>query len=214
MSSHVVETYVRDLHAIRASGSAVRETSYYGPLERLLNEIGKLLKPRVRCVLTLRNQGVGIPDGGLFTADQFQKAGTGELQNGQLPSRGVIEVKGAQADVQVIARSEQVKKYLGRYGQVLVTNYRDFVLVASGADGGVALLETFHLAHSEAEFWSSDPSALATTRGEQFTEYLKRVMLHAAVLSNPADVAWFLASYARDARAPHRAPERPGTRHD
>ncbi|MCX7886231.1 MAG: DNA methyltransferase, partial [Verrucomicrobiae bacterium] len=31
-------------------------------------------------------------------------------------------------------------------------------------------------------------------------EYLKRVMLHAATLAAPQDVAWFLASYARDAR--------------
>ncbi|MBA3943929.1 MAG: N-6 DNA methylase [Herpetosiphonaceae bacterium] len=198
---HPVEAYLQDLHTIHASGSAVRETSYYPALERLLNEIGKLLKPRVRCVLTLRNQGAGIPDGGLFTADQFQRSAAGEPLPGQLPARGVVEVKGTNADVQVIAHSEQVKKYLARYGQVLVTNYRDFLLVGPGPEGGASELEAYHLAANEATFWNSSPHVLAEAHGAQLTEYLKRVMLHAAVLSNPADVAWFLASYARDARA-------------
>ena len=36
-------------------------------------------------------------------------------------------------------------------------------------------------------------------KGEQFVEFIKRCCLHAAPLTNPKDVAWFLASYARDA---------------
>ena len=35
----------------------------------------------------------------------------------------------------------------------------------------------------------------------RFEEYLLRVMRHAAQLAAPEDVAWFLASYARDGRA-------------
>ncbi|MBD0362469.1 MAG: hypothetical protein ICV55_06785 [Coleofasciculus sp. C3-bin4] len=67
------ETYIRDLQEIRATGAAVKETSYYGALEKLLNELGKTLKPRVRCVMQLKNiGGAGMPDGGLFTASQFQ----------------------------------------------------------------------------------------------------------------------------------------------
>jgi hypothetical protein len=68
-----LETYFRNLHEIRASGSGVKETSYYGTLETLFNEIGKTLKPRVRCIITLKNQGAGLLDGGLFTANQFPK---------------------------------------------------------------------------------------------------------------------------------------------
>jgi hypothetical protein len=45
-----LETYFRNLHEIHASGAGVKETSYYGTLETLLNEIGKTLKPRVRCI--------------------------------------------------------------------------------------------------------------------------------------------------------------------
>nr|MBA3531881.1 N-6 DNA methylase [Ardenticatenales bacterium] len=37
--------------------------------------------------------------------------------------------------------------------------------------------------------------------GSRFEEFLKRAMLHAAPVNSPADVAWFLASYAREARA-------------
>lgn len=166
----------------------------------MLNETGKALKPRVRCVVHLRSQGAGIPDAGLFTADQFQKGG-GALLAGQLPSRGVIEVKGTGDDVQTIARGEQVRRYFERYGQVLVTNYRDWLLVVRGPDGAPTFGERFSFAPSEAAFWSADPLTLAQTRGAQFEEYLTRVLLHAAVLSNPADVAWLLASYARDARA-------------
>lgn len=70
-----VETYIRDLRDIRATGSAVPETSYYGALEALFNVIGKSLKPKVRCVINIQNRGAGIPDGGLFTPDQFGRRG-------------------------------------------------------------------------------------------------------------------------------------------
>jgi hypothetical protein len=40
-----VETYFRDLSEIRSTGANVPETSFYGALEKLLNEIGKTLKP-------------------------------------------------------------------------------------------------------------------------------------------------------------------------
>jgi|GEM_PF-1064193 hypothetical protein len=38
-------TYLKELSEIRSSGAAVKETSYYGPLANLLNEIGKTIKP-------------------------------------------------------------------------------------------------------------------------------------------------------------------------
>ena len=36
-----VETYLTDLRRIQASGGATGELSYYGPLEKLLNDVGK-----------------------------------------------------------------------------------------------------------------------------------------------------------------------------
>ena len=60
-----LETYLKELSEIRASGAAVKETSYYGPLANLLNEIGKTLKPKVKCIINLQDQGIGLPDEGL-----------------------------------------------------------------------------------------------------------------------------------------------------
>jgi hypothetical protein len=50
-------------------------------LATLLNAVGQMLKPRVRCVVNLKNQGAGMADGGLFTPDQFPK-GTEEPLEG------------------------------------------------------------------------------------------------------------------------------------
>ena len=158
-----LETYLRELRDIRSSGAAVKETSYYPALSNLFNEVGKRLKPRVRCIINLANRGVGIPDGGLFTAEQFQKPSEPELLPGQLPARGVIEVKSTKDDAWITADGEQVSRYWGKYRQVLVTNYRDFVLVGQDAEGKFAKLESFHLADSEKAFWAAaaHPSSLA-----------------------------------------------------
>ena len=67
-----LEAYLSELSANRAAGS-VPETSGYGALSTLLNEVGHKLKPRVRCVVNPANRGAGIPDGGLFVANQFEK---------------------------------------------------------------------------------------------------------------------------------------------
>jgi REP element-mobilizing transposase RayT len=90
---------------------------------------------------------------------------------------------------------------LKRYRQVLVTNYRDFVLVSQDLSGDPAVLETYRLADNEKQFWEAAGKARSTDQrhGERFTEFLQRVMLHAAPLAPPEDVAWFLASYARAA---------------
>ncbi len=197
-----LEAYLREIHDVRSYGVAVKETSYYGKLETLFNEVGKTLKPKVRCIINLRSQGAGIPDGGFFTPDQVLEDTSAQIRNGPLPARGAIEVKGTGDDVRKMARSEQVAKYLGHYGQVLVTNYRDFLLVRQGSNGEPVELEPYRLAEDEAEFWAAtrNPRKMAEVHGERFVEYLKRMMLYAAPLTQPRDVAWFLASYAREAR--------------
>src|SRR5438552_2882307 len=121
---HPLETYLSELREIRSTGAATKETSFYPALFNLLNVIGEALKPRVRCVMNLKNFGAGLPDGGLFTPDQFQR-GEAEPLQGQPPSRGAIECKGTKDDAWVIADTEQVTNYWEKYQQVLVTNYRD-----------------------------------------------------------------------------------------
>jgi hypothetical protein len=203
---HPLETYLKSLHDIHLSGQAVAETSYYGPIAELLNELGKTLDPKVSCVINLQNKGAGIPDGGLFTADQLKaqkRKKTAKGEDGPPPARGVLEIKGTDADVMKTAASDQVAKYLKRYGQALVTNYRDFVLVTRGDGAGMQIGERYSLADTERSFLKSagHPQVTAAAHGVRFAEYLKRVMLHRAQIDNPKDLAWFLASYARDALA-------------
>ena len=57
-----------------------------------MNEIGASLEPSVFCVLSLRNRGAEIPDGGLFTDNQ-QGANVDMAGFSQKPARGVIEAK-------------------------------------------------------------------------------------------------------------------------
>jgi len=201
---HPLETYLHALGEIHFSGAGVKETSYYPALATLLNDVGKTLKPKVRCIIHLRSQGAGIPDGGLFTVDQLR--GLDENADplaGQLPARAVLEAKGANADMDALCASGQVARYLEKYGLVLVTNYRAFQLLRTGPQGKPLKLETYTLAETEKDFWTlaAHPRKSAQTHGELFADYLRRVMLADAPLATPEDVAWFLASYARDARA-------------
>jgi hypothetical protein len=102
---HILEEYLSELKAIRSTGAGVPETSYYPALSNLFNAVGKTLKPKVRCVMNLKNMGAGLPDGGLFTADQFQRQADAAPKTGQLPSHGAIEAKGTKPDVKAIAAS-------------------------------------------------------------------------------------------------------------
>lgn len=207
MSRPLVEEYLTELSEVRATRANAPETSFYPALEKLLSEIGKGLKPKVRCVINLANSGAGFPDGGLFTADQFGRKSrdADERDNpffGQAPSRGVIEAKPPAADVRQVAGTEQIERYWKRYGMVLVTNFRAFALIGKGLSGEPCILESFALAESEAEFWklADHPRKTAAEHGERMLEYLKRVLLHNAPLAQPKDVAALLASYAHDAR--------------
>jgi len=197
--SHL-ETYLRELAELQGPG--VPETSGYVPLSNLLNAVGETLTPKVRCIINLQNVGAGIPDGGLFTAALLKKNPDAEPLSGLLPDRGAIEVKAVSADAWLTAESAQVSKYWQQYGHVLVTNYRDFLMVGRDNTGKPVVLETYRLADDEKAFWRAAhaPRATAAIHGALFTEYLTRVLLHAAMIGAPKDVARFLASYARDAR--------------
>ncbi|WDI18350.1 N-6 DNA methylase [Streptomyces enissocaesilis] len=192
-----LRTYLERLQAIHSTGEAVPETSYYGQLEWLLNEVGKSLNPVVTCVLTTKNRGAGIPDGGLFIARQaVTEAGDLALVS-RAPERGVVEVKGAAQDIAHVARSAQVNRYLARYGKVLVCTYRDFLVMRLDSNGAAQTGERFTLAPDEESFWALDPQDSEDAHGADFVDYLKRALQGDAPLTNPADLAWFLASYAR-----------------
>jgi hypothetical protein len=166
-----------------------------------MNAIGKTLKPRVRCIVHPHSIGAGLPDGALITTDQ-KSAASDPLADGLIPSRGVIEIKSPDANAAATAASEQVTKYITKYGLVLVTNLREFIIMAR-VDGQPRQLEVFTIATSAKDFWKAiaNPQKLSEAIGASFHEYLIRVLLQAAPLSSPKEVAWFLASYARDAKA-------------
>ena len=71
------------------------------------------------------------------------------------------------------------------------------------AAGKPVKLETFRLAESEAAFEArlQHPRAFAHEVGPRLGEYLCRALSHRATLVEPKDVAWLLASYARDGLA-------------
>ena len=221
MSANPIETYLTTLAETRGTRANVAETSFYPALEQLLTEIGKTLNPRVRCVIHISGHGAGIPDGGLFTADQFRRqsrdsaaaslCASAPLRENhstdnpilvQNPNRGVIEAKPPRDDLDAIVGSEQVERYWQRFGMVLVTNFRAFALVGKGPENQPRVLEAFTLAESESAFWAlaAHPRKTADEYGARMLEYLKRVLLHNAPLASPQDVAALLASYAHDAR--------------
>ena len=159
---------------------------------------GATLKPKVFCVGELADQGAGHPDFGLYAAKQVQR---GQPKQGQTPERGVVEVKAPDDDAFLTAAGEQVSRYWHRYRLVLVTNTRDLVLVGEDANGKPAKLEAFRLAESAEDFARGleTPRVFARKVGAGLGEYLSRALAHRAALTEPKDVAWLLASYARDA---------------
>jgi hypothetical protein len=189
----VLETYLNTLATLR--GATVPETAYYAALQTLLNDAGTGLRPRVQAVIHPRDTGAGIPDLGLL--DESQPAD-------QKPGRGIVEAKPVDNDLMKTARGEQVARYLAHYGQALVTNYYQFVLVTRDPRTGQPVMEErFDLAADAAAFWEAarHPRTLARRHETALREYLMRVMRRNAPLVSAQDVAWILASYAREARA-------------
>lgn len=199
---HPVTDYLNDLR--QSLGAGVPETSGYPALRNLLNAVGDTLKPRINAVIHPSNQGAGIPDGGLFSVKDLKKHGPDAPSLFHLkPERGVIEVKPLHEDISTFESSTQVQKYLENYGQILLTNYRAFALW-SWREGKAVPGEHHTIAASETEFWEKihtlrqDPKH---PEHERLWQFLKRALLSTVRIAAPQDLAAFLASYAREARA-------------
>ncbi len=196
----IAAEFFESVRRIRALGAGTPETAYYPALHALFEKVGNSLKPKVLALSQLANIGAGSPDFGLFAAKQVQK---GEPRPGQKPERGVVEVKSVADDTLFNSTPTQLTKYFDAYGLVLVTNLRAFQLVGPGPDGKPTRLEAFKLADNAADFWEllHAPAEAAKTVGFAFVEYIRRALTQNVALTQPRDVAWFLASYARDALA-------------
>ena len=165
------------------------ELSHYTALDNLFDAVGAQLRPRVRAVVHYSETSSGQPDLGFFSADQPQ------------PDRGVVEVKGADDDLDALIASDQVDNYWQTHKLVLATNLREFALVGEDNHGAKTTLERYSLADSAAAFDEllKHRTRAATRHGVSLGEYLLRVMSHRSTISEPRDLARLLASYARDA---------------
>jgi len=204
-ADYTVVQYIADLRAIRSTGSATAETSFYPPLDRLFNAVGQTLKPAVLFSTQLRNSGAGLPDGGFFPQPKRQRR-SAEPELLQNPERGVVEIKPADYNLDALAAEPQTMRYLHQYGLVLITNLRQFRLLGLNSGDTVRVLESYALAVTTADLWS-EPLTHFARHNDLLPDFLARVMVYRAPLVQPKDVAWLLASYAREARA--RAEDHP-----
>lgn len=196
----IAEDFFESVRRVHALGAGTSETSYYPALHTLFEHVGGSLSPKVLALSQLADAGADSPDYGLFAVNQLQK---GEPRKGQLPERGVVELKPVADESLFNSTPAQVSKYFGVYRLVLVSNLRAFQLIGDGVGGGAVRLESFKLADSAAEFWNmvQTPTETAQAIGLALVEYLRRALTQNVALVRPKDVAWFLASYARDALA-------------
>lgn len=180
--------YLRDLHAVRGTGRATDEQSYKSKLEILLTAVGKTFKPELFATMELKQEGAGQPDLGVF-----------EKRSRNL--RLVVEVKPTQESIHGTASGAQVSKYWKRYGFVLATNFREFVLVARNAETGKAQIEArYQLASTHDAFWRSKPEALAKEHEQGLADFLHGVFARPAPILKPEDLAADLARHAREAK--------------
>ncbi|MXZ01765.1 N-6 DNA methylase [Candidatus Poribacteria bacterium] len=184
---HAVKHWLDAISAVSRVGTP--ELSHYTALDNLFDAVGNELSPKVRAVVHYSESSSGQPDLGFFSGENTD------------PDRGVVEVKGADADLDTLIASEQVDQYWQTRKLVLVTNLREFALVGQDNGGAKATLERYSLADSVPAL---DELLEHTTResnrhGVSLGEYLLRVMSHRSTISEPRDLARLLASYARDA---------------
>ena len=199
--SHPVADYLHDLH--QSLGAGVPETSGYPALRNLLNAVGDTLKPKISAVIHPSNTGAGLPDGGLFSTKELRKHHDSPTLLEMKPERGVIEVKGLAQDITGLEQTPQVRGYLEHYRQILITNYRTFALF-SWENGKPVAGERFVIATSEKDFWEKVHflrNAKDPVDYDRLWQFLRRALLSTARIATPEDLAAFLASYAREARA-------------
>ena len=134
----------------------------------------------------MKDQGAGMPDGGLFTPDQFIR-GEDAIKPGELagPSRGVVECKPPAANVLKVKDTKQVSDYWDRYNQVLMTNYREFLLIGRDDYGVPVKHEYYLLAATEEGFWQmcANPATAVAEHADRLIDFLRRCLRRPAPLT-------------------------------
>ena len=191
-----LDLYLDEVARVKATMAGTKETSYYPAVAMVLNAVGRELKPSVYCLHHPSGKD-GIPDFGLFEQTKFKKGEQPTWKDGIIPERGAVEVKGAGHPIKTLLTSKQItEKYLPSYGLLLATNLWQWRLVT-----GQGVAETFDIGDDEKGFWKLVHGKRLDTLRTRFEDFLERCLLTAAPLTKPSDLAFFLASYARDALA-------------
>jgi hypothetical protein len=196
-----LDLYLDEIAKVKATKAGTKETSYYPAVAITLNAVGQKLKPSVYC-LHHPSGKEGIPDFGLFEQTKFKKGEQPSWEEGILPERGVVEVKGASHLIKTLLASKQItEKYLPAYQLLLATNLWQWRLVTSHG-----VVEMFDIGNDEKALWKLVDGARPDTVRTRFKDFLERCLLTAAPLTKPSDLAFFLASLCtRCVGAPDRA---------
>ena len=138
-----------------------------------------------------------MPDGGLFPQPRRSPRNTEPppLTN---PKRGVVEIKPADYSLDALTNEAQTLRYLRQYNLVLITNLREFRLLEHNPNGSPVVREKYILARTPDDLWHGTPDP---KHNDLLPDFLRRVLLFKVPLTQPKEVAWLLASYAREARA-------------
>lgn len=174
----ILSNYLNRLRTIYATGLATDETSYYPAFDDLLNSVGELLNPKIKSISQLANKGAGFPDFGWFN-----------YENNDL--FGVVEAKPTSENLKDISLSEQGRKYLNKYGILLVTNYHAFQLVTK-KENETVFEESYTLCGSE-ELFSIEP---LSHKADDFVKFFRSVLLRKSPIRTPQELAERLAHYA------------------
>ena len=112
-----------------------------------------------------------------------------------------MEVKPVAEDTPQTADGRQVARYWKHYGCVLVTNYRDFLLVVKEPDAKTPRGRgPLPACRRRRAFWRAKPRTLAKEHGEGLLDFLAGAMTRIAPIARPSDLAADLARHAREAK--------------
>lgn len=179
----VAKVYLREVRRIRSTGHATGELSFYTPLSNFIGGLVADQRP-LRRVLS-HPQGIegDFPDVALYEVESNVLV---------LP----LEVKGADADMASLVRSDQARRYASTFGggKVLLTNLHEFVL-ARLSGTVLEAVDSVQLVTGPEEL--DNPRSLIAGSAERLQLLLEQACQVRGTLSNPQIVASFLAYHAK-----------------
>lgn len=179
--------FLAAVRAVRASGRATAEQSYYPAVNALLASVGMRSRP-VRLVLAHPSGIDGdFPDVALYERDSNVLV---------LP----VEVKPAEADIDALLVSAQARRYARSFGggTVLVTNLRQWVVGRVGPSGSI--VETGRVTLVASPVALDGPATAPATSLDDLAVMVDAACQVRGTLKAPREVARLLAWHGRQMR--------------